>query len=70
MLLLAKVKIEDIIDRLDSEMRKALRDAVNEVVQGASFDEYELFRTFKRKVSSKCRTWESVPDKYVEKDQC
>ena len=60
-----KVKIEEVIDHLDSEMRHALEDAVNEVVPGASFDSYELFRAFRRAVGRKCNTWEQVPDQYI-----
>jgi len=63
---MAKVKIEDIIDYLDTDMRRALEDAVHEVLPDESFDSYELFRAFKRAVSRKCRTWEQVPDKYIE----
>ena len=66
--IMAKIKIEDIIDHLNSETRKALRDAVNEVMDDAEFDEYALFRAFKRAISRKCRTWESVPDRCVEAD--
>ena len=65
---MAKVKIEEIIDHLGNNIRKALRDTVNEGVVDGTFDERELFRIFKRKVRSKCSTWETVPDNYVEKD--
>ncbi len=64
---MARVKIEDVIDHLNSEMRRALEDALNEVGGGAKIDSYELFRAFKRAVYRKCNTWESVPDHYVEK---
>ena len=63
---MARIKIEEIIDHLSSDIRKALRDTVNEGVNNGSFDEHELFRIFKRKVRSKCSTWERVPDRYVE----
>ncbi len=65
---MARVKIEGIIDYLGNDMRKALRDAVEEVVPNTQFDEYELFRTFKRKVNRKCSTWERVPDRFIEND--
>lgn len=63
---MAKVNIEEIIDHLSSEMRKSLRDSVNHVLPGATFDERELFRRFKREVRRKCRTWEDVPNQYVD----
>ena len=64
--LMARVKIEDIIDHLDTEIRAALNEAVLEVIPDSIFDKYELFRQFKNKVYNKCSTWETVPDHYVE----
>ncbi len=64
---MARVKIEEIIDHLDTEIRRALRDSVKDVVTKSSIDEYKLFRAFKREVYKKCNTWENVPDDYVEK---
>ena len=64
---MARVKIEEIVDHLSSEFRRALAEAVRENVPEADFDEYALYRAFKRKVYSKCRVWENVPDQYVEK---
>ena len=63
---MARVKIDDIVDHLDHEMRAALQDAVHEVLPQARFDEYELFRAFQRHVYNKCALWESVPDHYVD----
>ena len=63
---MARVKIEDIVDHLKPEIRKALADAVDRTVPDAEFDRNELFRAFRRAVRRKCRTWESVPDHYVD----
>ena len=63
---MARIKAEDIVDDLSSEFRRALADAVREVVPGAQFDEHQLFRAFKRAVGRKCNTWESVNDSHVE----
>jgi len=63
---MARIKPEEIVDDLSSEFRRALSDAVSEVLPGASFDEYELFRAFKRAVRRKCGTWERVRDSHVE----
>lgn len=65
---MAKVKIEEIVDHLSSEMRRALAQTVATMVPDASVDEHELFREFKRNVYRKCSTWENVPDRYVDKD--
>lgn len=65
---MARIKAEEIVDHLSSEMRRALRDAVKEVIPDVSVDEYQLFRAFRRAVGRKCSTWEQVPDQYVEVD--
>jgi hypothetical protein len=56
---------EEIVDHLSSEMRKALKDAVRDVLPGAHFDEHALFRSFRRAVGRKCNKWEQVPDNCV-----
>ncbi len=63
---MARVKVEEIVEHLSSEMRSALSDAVKEASPNCNIDEYELFSAFKRAVSRKCGTWERVPDRYVE----
>jgi len=65
---MARVKIEEVVDHLSSEIRKALTTAVNNVIPDAEFDERQLFREFRRAVGRKCNTWERVPDQYVETD--
>ena|SRR2546425_677867 len=65
---MARVKIEDIVDHLSSEMRRALEDAVKATISDAEFDSHELYRSFRRAVGRKCSTWEQVPDHYVELD--
>jgi hypothetical protein len=63
---MARVKMEEIVEYLSGEMRRALIDAVMEVSPHSNIDEYELYRAFKRAVRRKCGTWERVPDRYVE----
>jgi hypothetical protein len=65
---MARVKIEKIIEQLDSDLRKALRDAVRRVIPKVDFDERRLFREFARAVGRKCSTWETVNDSFVEKN--
>ena len=59
---MARVKIEAVIDSIDSDIRNALENAVKEVIPNANFDSYELFRAFKRAIERKCSTWVKVPD--------
>ncbi|RJE90709.1 hypothetical protein D3P07_00980 [Paenibacillus sp. 1011MAR3C5] len=63
---MARIKMEEIVDHLSTEMRKALSEAVKSNIPGVQFDEYQLFREFKREVRRKCNTWERVPDNYVD----
>lgn len=65
---MAKIKIEEIIEYLDSDMKKALKDAVDRASPGNNIDKRALFKEFKRAVGKKCSTWETVPDKYVKLD--
>jgi len=64
---MARVKIEEIIDSLSSEMKSALKESVEKVLPGNNIDSSALFREFKRSVGRKCSTWERVSDNYVEK---
>ena len=64
---MARVKIEEIVDHLSTEFRKALDEAVRKEIPDAEFNQRQLFRKFRRAVGRKCNTWESVPDHYVEK---
>jgi len=63
---MAKVKIEDVIDHLDTEIRRALEETIKSHFPNQNFNAREVFRTFVRMVGRKCSTWENVPDHYVE----
>lgn len=65
---MAKIKIEEIIDYLESDIKKALTESVKKVLPSANVDSSALFREFKRSVARKCNTWERVPDRYIEND--
>jgi hypothetical protein len=65
---MARVRIEEIVDHLSYDMKRALEDAVHRTLPDARFDRNHLFREFRRAVGRKCSTWEQVPDRYVEVD--
>lgn len=65
---MARVKVEDIIDHLDADIRKALKQAVQKTMPDTEFNDRELFRNFRRAVSRSCSVWEHVPDHYVDLD--
>ena len=63
---MARIKIEDVIEHLSVEMRRALQRAVQEAIPEVECDSHKLFRAFRRAVRARCNTWEEVPDTYVE----
>jgi hypothetical protein len=64
---MAKIHVENTLEALASDLRVALERAVKEVMPGASFDARTLYKAFVRQAHRKCSTWESVPDRCVEK---
>ncbi|MBC5994023.1 hypothetical protein [Pontibacter cellulosilyticus] len=65
---MARIKVEDVVDHLDTEFRRALEETIKEHFPRQDFDAWAIFRTFKRQVYRKCSTWEEVPDDYIEFD--
>ena len=62
---MAQIKIEEVVDHLSYEMKRALAEAVERTIPDAKFSSKTLFRNFLRSVNRKCSTWERVPDQYV-----
>lgn len=65
---MARVKIEDIVDHLSSDIRRALRDALGRTAPECEVDSRQLFRAFKRAIGRRCSTWDRVPDRYIDVD--
>lgn len=63
---MARVKVEDVLDHLSSDLSRALEDAVRSRIPNASFDSRALYRDFVRAAYRRCRVWEPVPDRFVE----
>ena len=63
-----RVKIEDIIDHLDYDMKRVLELAVKRIIPDVNVDKNLLFLEFRKAVGRKCKTWESVPDRCIEHD--
>lgn len=62
---MAKVEIEEAVDHLSHEMRRALEDAFTETLPGVKVDIHEFFGAFKRGIRRKCATWEEIPDRHI-----
>lgn len=65
---MAKVKVEDIVDHLDREFKRALQATFKAHAPDVRVDINRAFSDFKREVYRACNSWENVPDRYVEKD--
>lgn len=65
---MAKVQIEEIINHLDKDMRKALATAVRRLHPSVEVNERALFREFHGAVARRCDTWERVPQRFVDCD--
>lgn len=65
---MARVKMDELVDHLSSEMKKALDDTLQKHFAGQSYDRNAFFRDFTRNVYRRCNVWENVPDQYVEAD--
>lgn len=62
---MAKVKIEEVVDHLDLEFRKALQATLREHFPDQAFNARAVFKTFKKEVYKKCNDWESIPNKFI-----
>ena len=65
---MARIKVEEVLDSLDSDLRVALGYAVRKFMPDAKFNDSELYKEFVRQAYRKCSVWEQIPDKYVECD--
>ena len=65
---MARIKIERVLEHLDSDIIRALEETLKTHFPNVRFDEREVYRTFLRAVDRKCSTWERIPDHFVEKD--
>ena len=64
---MAQVKLEEILDHLESEVKAAISDALRTIKPAAEVDHRMFFKEFLRAIGRKTSTWETVPDHFVEK---
>jgi len=62
---MAKIKIESVVDHLDTEFKKALDDTMREFAPGIDYDRGAIFRYFLQRVYHHCSVWEDLPDRDV-----
>jgi hypothetical protein len=63
---MARVKIADILDQLNMQMRGALDEAVARTLPGVEVDRRKLYLEFRRALVARCKTWENVPNAAVD----
>ena len=62
---MAKINVLEVIDHLDSEIRKSLEATMREHFPHQDFNSRAVFDTFKNQMFKKCNNWESIPNKYI-----
>ena len=62
---MAKVKIEELIDHLDRDIRKAFEATLREHFADQQYTAREVFKTFQKQIGKKCNAWEEVPNKFI-----
>lgn len=62
---MAKVRIEEVIDHLEEDFRKALRATMQEHFPDEHFNTRAVYKTFKNQISDRCNEWENIPNKYI-----
>lgn len=62
---MAKVKIEELVDHLDREFRKAFEATLREHFGDYDYNARGVFKTFQKEINKKCKVWEDLPNKFI-----
>ena len=65
---MARIKLAEIFDQLNPQLRQAMDDAVERAVPGAEIDRAKLYREFRLAVNRRVKAWENVPNSAVDAD--
>ena len=63
---MARVKVEGVLEQWSSEVRAAIRAAIEEVAPGSEVDAEAVHRAFRRALLRKCGTWHHLHDRYIQ----
>ena len=63
---MAKVRIVDIVEHLDHEMKRALASAVQKQHPEITVDRTALFKEFLKALRREFTDWQTVPHNYVD----
>jgi len=64
---MAKVKVEGVIQHLSTHVRGALEEAVLSAYPFQTVNRDDIYREFRVALARRCRSWEEVPDEFVDK---
>jgi len=62
---MAKINIEEIIDHLEDDVRKSLEATMRSHFPNQDFNSRSVFKTFKAQIEKRCKSWETVPNKFI-----
>lgn len=65
---MARIQIEEVLDHLAPEIKKAFESTFKDHFPGATYDINMLFRSFRKNLTLRYKSWAEVPDRYVDKD--
>ncbi|RMD98529.1 MAG: hypothetical protein D6814_07395 [Calditrichaeota bacterium] len=65
---MARVRIAEVIEHFDHEMKRALEEAVKRQLPESPIDRNTLYKDFVKAVRSRLRDWENVPNQMVDAD--
>ena len=63
---MARVKMTEVVDHLNVQVRAALDEAVERTLPGVEVDRRQLYREFRRALGARCKTWENVPNQVID----
>jgi hypothetical protein len=64
----ARIKLVDIIDHLNPQIRASLDEAVEHTLPGVEVDRRKLYLEFRRALGARLKPWENVPNSAVDAD--
>ncbi len=62
---MAKIKVDEFVDQLESEFKKALTSTIYKEIGDIDFNIKDVYNTFRKELIEKCNTWETLPNKYI-----
>ena len=62
---MAKINTLEIIHHLEVDIRKSLEATIREHFPDQDFNSRAVFKSFKKQMDKRCKSWEDVPNKYL-----